>query len=120
MSVTPPPTEHGPAWLANWLERHQNRASFWLHMVGIPLTMAACVLAIVQLTQGRWDLWWRPVLLLIAGYFLQWVGHAIEGNELGEVVLIKRMLGKPYVAISPRYAKNNADDGPDDSSTHTP
>ena len=89
-------------WLTNWLERHRHPASFTLHVAGIPLTMAAVVLAIVQLWQGRWDLWWRPVGLLAGGYLLQWVGHLVEGNDMGEVVLVKKWLGRPYVAISRR------------------
>lgn len=94
-----------PTWLQNWLERHQNRTSFMLHMVGIPLTIAALVFAGVQLAESRWDLWWRPALLFVAGYLLQWIGHLIEGNDMGEIILVKKMLGKPYVAVSPRYAK---------------
>jgi hypothetical protein len=92
-----------PGWLANWLERHQSRVSFWLHVVGIPLTILAVLLAGVQLYHWRWDLWWRPVLLLATGYALQCVGHLYEGNDMGEVVLLKRLLGRPYVAVSPRY-----------------
>lgn len=72
-------------------------------MIGIPLTIAAIPLALVQLSDSRWDLWWRPVLLLIGGYFLQWIGHKIEGNDMGEVILLKKLLGRPYVAVSPRY-----------------
>ncbi len=81
-------------------------------MLGIPLTIAAVVLALVQLSESRWDLWWRPVLLLVVGYLLQWIGHVIEGNDMGEIILIKKLLGRPYVAISPRYA-----DGKDTRST---
>jgi hypothetical protein len=77
--------------------------SFWLHMVGIPLTIAAVPLALVQLADSRWDLWWRPVTLLVGGYVLQWIGHKIEGNDMGEVILVKKLLGRPYVAVSPRY-----------------
>lgn len=95
-----------PGWLDHWLMRHQSRASFWLHVAGIPMTIAAVVLAGVQLAGWRWDLWWRPVALLAGGYLLQWIGHRIEGNDMGEVVLIKRWLGKPYVAVSPRYASD--------------
>jgi hypothetical protein len=94
-----------PAWLRNWLERHQSAASFWLHVAGIPLTIAAVVLAGVQLYQWRWDLWWRPAGLLVVGYALQYVGHVLEGNDMGEVILVKKALGKPYVAVSPRYAR---------------
>jgi hypothetical protein len=92
--------------IANWIERHQNRTSFWLHMVGIPLTIASVVLAGIQLADSRWDLWWRPVVLLVVGYLLQWIGHLIEGNDMGEVIVIKKLLGKPYIAVSPRYAKS--------------
>lgn len=93
-----------PGWLNNWLERHQHPVSFWLHVVGIPLTIAAVGLAGVQLSSWRWDLWWRPTLLLAVGYLLQWIGHMIEGNDMGEFILLKRALGKHYVAISPRFA----------------
>jgi hypothetical protein len=93
-----------PAWLSNWLERHQSPVSFFLHMLGIPLTIAALVLGAIQLLEWRWDLWWRPATLFVGGYLLQWIGHRIEGNDMGELILIKRALGRPYVAVSPRYA----------------
>ena len=60
-------------------------------------------LAIWQLIDGRWELWYRPVSLLVGSYVLQWVGHRIEGNDMGEVIVIKRWFGRSYVAISPRY-----------------
>ena len=91
-----------PGWLSNWLDRHQHPASVALHAVGIPLTIAAVVLAGVQLARGQWPLWWRPTLLLVIGYLLQWIGHRVEGNDMGEVILIKRWLGRPYVAVAPR------------------
>lgn len=92
-----------PRWLSNWLERHQHPLSQVLHAVAIPMLPAAGVLAVVQLTEGAWSLWWRPVALLVVSYVLQWIGHRVEGNDMGEVILIKRALGKPYVAVSPRY-----------------
>ena len=101
-----------PTWLTNWLSRHQHPVSFWLHMLGIPMTIACIPLALVQLSQDRWDLWWRPVALLASGYFLQWLGHRIEGNDMGEVILIKKALGKPYVAVSPRYGGDRVIEGP--------
>jgi hypothetical protein len=88
--------------MRNWLERHQHPASLVLHGIGIPMTIAAVVLAGVQLAGGRWDLWWRPAGLLAAGYLLQWIGHRIEGNDMGEAILVKRWLGRPYVAVAPR------------------
>ncbi len=93
-----------PAWLNNWLLRHQHPVSLGLHLVGIPLTIAALILGGVQLADARWDLWWRPAGLFVLGYLLQWIGHLIEGNDMGELILIKRWRGKPYTTISPRYA----------------
>ncbi|MBN1510479.1 MAG: DUF962 domain-containing protein [Phycisphaerae bacterium] len=92
-----------PEWLHRWLERHQHPASRVLHAIGIPLLPLAGGLAAWQLVEGRWDLWFRPVVLVGVSYLLQWVGHRIEGNDLGEVIAIKRLLGRPYVAVSRRY-----------------
>ncbi len=100
-----------PGWLHDWRQRHRHPVSFWLHMVGIPLAIAAVVVAVVQLGQGRWDLWWRPVVLLVLGYVLQWIGHRLEGNDLGEIILIKKWLGRPYTAVSPRYAPREESSG---------
>jgi len=94
-------------WLGNWRARHQTPLSFWLHMVGIPIAVLALPLAIWQLVEGRWDLWWRPVALLVGGYLLQWLGHLHEGNDVGEVILIKRLLGRPYTAIAPRFEQGD-------------
>jgi hypothetical protein len=93
-----------PSWLRNWLERHQCPLSRRLHYVGIPLAVAAVAVALAQLWLWRWDLWWRPAVLLVVGYLLQYIGHRVEGNDMGEVILVKRLLGKPYQAVSPRYA----------------
>lgn len=68
--------------------------------------LLAVLLAGVQLCAWRWDLWWRPGLLLLLGYALQYTGHRCEGNDMGEIILLKRLLGRPYVAISPRHHKS--------------
>jgi len=81
-------------WLAGWLARHRHPVSRCAHAIGVPLTVAAVVLAGWQLWQWRWDLWWRPVLLLIVGYALQGLGHRIEGSPMGEWTLLKRLLGR--------------------------
>lgn len=65
----------------------------------------AAVLVVAQLFDGAWSLWWRPVGLFVISYALQWAGHLIEGNDMGELILIKKLLGKPYVAVAPRYAQ---------------
>ncbi|MBI5866385.1 MAG: DUF962 domain-containing protein [Planctomycetes bacterium] len=92
-----------PYWLAEWTERHRSRLSFWLHVIGIPLAVGGMFLGLWQLYHDMWDVWWRPIALIVGGYALQWYGHRHEGNDMGEVILVKRLLGRPYVAVSPRY-----------------
>lgn len=98
-------SQTSPRWLAQWLERHQNPVSFWLHVIGIPLTILCLPLAGWQLANWDWANWWRPAGLLFLGYLMQWIGHRIEGNDMGEMILIKKWLGRPYVAVAPRYAR---------------
>ena len=94
-----------PKWYQAWRDRHRHPASFALHLVAVPLIPAAIALALWQLRDGAWSLWWRPVCVLAFSYTLQWIGHRLEGNDMGEMILLKRALGRPYVAIAPRFAK---------------
>ena len=64
-------------------------------------------LVIVQLHDAAWSLWWRPVGLAVLSYALQWLGHRIEGNDMGEMVLLKKLLGRPYVSIAPRRSSDS-------------
>lgn len=107
-----------PRWVRNWLDRHQHPASIVLHVIGIPLTVLAVVLAAGQLIQGRWDLWYRPLALLLVGYGLQALGHLLEGNDMGEVILIKRLLSRPYVAVNPRAARRRRENAPSPRRRH--
>ncbi|MFM8272061.1 MAG: Mpo1-like protein [Gemmata sp.] len=79
----------------SWLDRHQVPANFWLHLLGIPLAFAAVpLLFFVE--------WYWGTGAVVLGYFIQWVGHRIEGNDVGELIPLKRLLGMPVVAIAPR------------------
>jgi Protein of unknown function (DUF962) len=80
----------------NWLERHQLPFNFYIHLIGIPLACAGVILLFLV------D-WYWGVAAFVLGYFLQWLGHRAEGNDLGEWAGIKRLLGLPYVAIAPRW-----------------
>ena len=84
--------------LSNWLERHQHPFNRGIHFLGIPLSLAGVVLFFTM----PWERWYWGVGALAGGYLLQWIGHRVEGNDLGEWAAIKRMLGLPYVAIAPR------------------
>ena len=85
----------------NWLERHRNPVSFVLHMIGIPPTIlgrpadsdlrhAAC----------RSRIFLLALALFVGGYLLQFLGHALEGTDPGEIIYFKRKLGLRYVEIA--------------------
>jgi hypothetical protein len=86
--------------LRNWRERHQHPFNFTIHLIGIPLTVVGVVLLFLYP-------WFYGVGVFILGYALQFLGHAIEGNDAGEWLVIKKLFGLPGIAISP-YAQQRA------------
>ncbi len=82
--------------LKNWRLRHRHPFNFWIHLIGIPTAVAGVVL----LCQGRWQ--WG-LAAFVVGYLLQYIGHRVEGNDLGEWAGIKRLFGLPYVSIAPQW-----------------
>ncbi len=84
----------------NWLDRHRTPANFWVHMVGIPLAVAGVALLFVEE-------WYWGGGAIVLGYLLQWIGHRIEGNDVGEFIPLKRLLGLPVVVIAPQHPPLN-------------
>lgn len=56
-----------------------------MHAVGIP----AAVLGVVALFLHLW-LW--AIAGLLAGYVLQVLGHVLEGTEVGELMLLRKVV----------------------------
>lgn len=83
-------------FLKNYLPRHTHRANRILHLVGVPLTFVAAPWALIAGAP-----WYYPLACFAGGYMLQFAGHAIEGNDAGEVVFIKKKLGMPYTEYAP-------------------
>ncbi len=87
--------------LDNWLQRHRHPFNYWIHLVGIPMALAGFVmLCFGWLVDIDW--YWGAGALAL-GYLLQYMGHAVEGNDVGEWAAVKCLLGLPYVSISPRW-----------------
>lgn len=86
--------------LSNWRERHRHPFNFWIHLVGIPLAVAGVVILFIYP-------WYWGVGAIIAGYVLQYIGHCVEGNDLGEWAAVKRLFGWPYVGVSPRWKEGS-------------
>lgn len=68
----------------SWAVRHRHPVNYVLHLFGIPMAVAGVVLLFFQA-------WLLAAVLFVAGYALQFLGHAIEGNEVGEITLIKSL-----------------------------
>ena len=77
-------------FLTNYAARHRHPANIALHVVGLPVTFAAPAWLLIEGRPG-WALG-----AFVGGYALQFLGHAIEGNDAGETVLVKKWLGRPY------------------------
>ena len=72
--------------IENWLNRHKNYTSFWLHMIGIPACFVACPVFLIL------NQWWLGGCMFFGGYALQFIGHIIEGNRSGEEMFVRRLL----------------------------
>lgn len=93
----------GQMWARTWRERHMHPVNFALHLPGIPL-MYLGILGMI-LAPFDWSggvAWYWGLAGFIGGFVLQWVGHCVEGNDMGELIPFKRLLGLPVVAVVPR------------------
>lgn len=97
-------------FLLNYLPRHRNRWNQLLHIVGIPLTFVAPIVCIVE---GQ--PWYWAVICFIAGYALQFAGHAVEGNDAGEVAFVKKLCGLPFTEYGPDSNSSSDSDSSADS-----
>lgn len=71
-----------------------------LHIVAVPMLPLAVAVVVFRIGGGLASPWLAALLLIAVSYLMQWIGHRLEGNDMGEVILIKRLLGRPYVAVS--------------------
>jgi hypothetical protein len=75
-------------FLMDYASRHRHPWNRALHVVGVPLAPCLCLFWLLQgqlLAGGA---------AFAAGYSLQWLGHQLEGNEVGEWILIKKLAGR--------------------------
>ncbi|MGE0707484.1 MAG: Mpo1-like protein [Planctomycetota bacterium] len=105
-----------PTRLQAYALQHQHPLNQLTHMVGIPLLLVSAIwLPLAWLAWGRLD--WLPWLIAQAvGWFLQLLGHRIEGNRpafvadpvqmmVGPLVFLflgplRRLQGRPVVDLS--------------------
>jgi hypothetical protein len=88
----------------NWRARHQLPFNFALHLVGIPVAFLGLGVLLAAPFSDAVPWYWGAAGLVV-GYLLQYVGHRAEGNDVGEWAAVKRLLGLPYVGVSPRWQR---------------
>jgi hypothetical protein len=91
------PFVNGIRWFVrDYVSRHRHPWNVALHLVGVPLAPFGVLMLLIV---GELEL---AGVFFVAGYLLQWAGHTIEGNEVGEWILIKylarRATGTPAAA----------------------
>ncbi len=91
-----------------WIARHRDPVSFGLHMIGIPPTILGVLLIPIYSFTMSVLLFLFALALFLGGYMVQFLGHAIEGTDPGEIILLKRRLGLPYVDIAPAQASRRS------------
>jgi hypothetical protein len=73
-------------FLVDYCQRHSHPLNAALHIIGVPLAF-----------YGLFKLFSDPgegFGMLFVGYLLQYLGHRAQGNEVGEVTLIKKVWGR--------------------------
>ncbi|MEA3306089.1 MAG: Mpo1-like protein [Candidatus Omnitrophota bacterium] len=75
-------------FIKNYLSRHVNNVNRVLHIIGVPQAF----FGLFQIITGKWVI---GAVNLFLGYLWQWLGHThFEKNEVGEVILIKKLIQK--------------------------
>ena len=82
MIYTPQP----PSPMVNdWIDRHRDPRSFVLHLFGIPGTILGVLLIPVYAVLLSLHVFSFALALFVGGFFLQFLGHACDGTEPGEI-----------------------------------
>src|SRR4051794_7252273 len=95
-----PPLSPSPL-VSEWLERHRHPGSFVLHMIGIPPTILGVLMIPIYVFLISLPLFLVALSLFVGGYLIQFLGHALDRTDPGEIMLLKRKLGRSYDGIAP-------------------
>jgi hypothetical protein len=75
------------AFLVDYCQRHQHPVNAGLHIIGVPMAFYG----FFKFATGRAGI---GLALVVGGYLFQYLGHRAQGNEVGEVTLIKSIWRK--------------------------
>ncbi len=80
-------TKMAQAFIVDYGQRHKHPVNAVLHIVGVPAVFFGLYLLFVKN-------YFAAAALITGGYYLQYLGHRAQGNEVGEVTLIKKIASK--------------------------
>jgi uncharacterized membrane protein YGL010W len=83
-----PPQPPAPLVL-NWVERHRDPRSFVLHLFGIPGTILGVLLMPIYILLMSFTLFLVALALFVGGFLLQFLGHALDRTEPGEIKALR-------------------------------
>lgn len=74
-------------FVIDYMDRHKHPVNALLHIFGVPMVF-----------WGLYELFalrlWQASALIVVGYCFQYLGHKAQGNEVGEVILLKKIYFK--------------------------
>ena len=88
-----PPQSPSPL-VNNWVERHQDPRSFVLHLLGIPCTILGVLLLPIYVMMMSLTLFGVALVLFLGGFGLQFLGHALDGSEPGEIKALRHWMAR--------------------------
>jgi hypothetical protein len=74
-------------FLVDYCQRHAHPINAILHIIGVPAAFTGLYFIFI----GKIE---TGLALLTLGYFFQYLGHEAQGNEVGEITLIKKIMHK--------------------------
>ncbi len=90
--------------LEGWMLRHQLAFNFWIHMIGIPMSVLSLFLLLGAPWINEYVPWYWSLGGFVLGYVLQWIGHLARemisaSGPQSNGCLGGRMLAFPLVGI---------------------
>lgn len=77
-------------FVVDYCSRHKDPTNAALHVIGVPMAFIGMARVFSRKSSDRnWG-----ILMVVAGYTLQYIGHKHQGNEVGEISLIKFLFNK--------------------------
>jgi len=73
------------AFIVDYYKRHAHPVNALLHLIGVPVVFYGLYLLIERMPAAG-------LAFIALGYLFQYLGHKAQGNEVGEVTLIKKCL----------------------------